>query len=114
MAGRSTRGHALTHLFSAESTRSSAAEQAGRRERRWRSDTDKTSPLLVLGSEKALGKMGYGIGIGVRTRTRTIIIHITTTPSCDESNDLESGWRRCNHSSSKGEGGIAAVQAVWW
>jgi hypothetical protein len=32
----------------------------------------------------------------------------------NDSNDLESVRKRYNHSSSKGEGGIAAVQAVWW
>ena len=32
--------------------------------------------------------------------------------ACNESNDLESIRKRCNHSSSKGEGGIAVVQAA--
>jgi hypothetical protein len=57
LTGTPTRGHALAHWAPAEGTRSSTAEQGGRRERRWRRDADKTPPLLVLGSEKALGKM---------------------------------------------------------
>jgi hypothetical protein len=57
--GTPTRGHALAHWASAEGTRSSTAQQGGRRERRWRRDADKqgVSSVLVLGVGKALGKM---------------------------------------------------------
>jgi hypothetical protein len=44
--GTPTRGHALAHWASAEGTRSSTAEQGGRRERRWRRDADEAPPLL--------------------------------------------------------------------
>jgi hypothetical protein len=57
LTGTPTRGHALAHWASAEGTQSSTAEQGGRRERRWRRDAGDAPPLLVLGSEKALGKM---------------------------------------------------------
>jgi hypothetical protein len=46
VTGTPTRGHALAHWASAEGTRSSTAEQGGRRERRWRRDADRTSHLL--------------------------------------------------------------------
>jgi hypothetical protein len=49
VTGTPTRGHALAHWASSEGTRSSTAQQGGRRERRWRRDADKAPPLLLLG-----------------------------------------------------------------